>query len=623
MTTRTPARPGRRLRAAGLVGALLVALAPLGARADEAPLVLDAGHVDAFNVHVADGELRLDLKEDVTGQHVQHDPADVELHVKSQALTDVPEGVPGAPKAYWLPMAQDQQLLWPGWDTLGIQGSGFDDAVDLTFVDVDGPGTVGLFGQGSFGGVEPLLAGDALELTPGAVRHQAFPAHTHAHWTFSEPGVYRLQVTATATKDGEQHTTEPQTWTFTVGDEFRGKGDQPGDAPAPEPDPTTPTADPTPAPEPAPEPTTEAPTQPGAPTSTPADEVRDTGEEPATVDEASEEPTADAGDAPSSAPAVTRKAPKKLAAPRACVARTTTRPATTAEIAAAKAPARSADKAGGSAQGRTTVAANTHVHPNWVFSAPGDYALTIRQSTKSKAGAPMSATATLRFHVGGQASGATSGHFDFGAQVRDGKLVAMVKDDRKSPATWIDPSSTTFVLGDAAKATAPAGIEFVAPKGQQVWMIASSQVAGVPWLGANTMHESLLANTTGEVTFELVEATGPGKVGVFTSGNFGQVVGERWFQSNPGGATPAKPAAPAKAAAKAGAAKVVTEGGKQVVKEVTWTRDDGTPCTPKAGMPRTGVAQAPTRLDGGATTAIVVGALLTGLVTVRPREARR
>lgn len=210
ITTRAP----HRLRAltTGLAVALALGAAPFAAEAEAAEQqIFDVGHVDAFNVHVADGKLELDLKEDITGSHVHRDPADVELHVKSAALTDLPDHIPGAPQGYYLPLVQDHQLLWPGWDTLGIQGSDFDPSVDLEFTSVQGPGDVHLFGAGALGSIAPLLEGGSMELVSGAVRRQSFPAHTHANWIFGEPGVYKISLRAIGVRAGVQEATEVET----------------------------------------------------------------------------------------------------------------------------------------------------------------------------------------------------------------------------------------------------------------------------------------------------------------------------------------------------------------------------------------------------------------------------
>lgn len=47
------------------------------------------------------------------------------------------------------------------------------------------------------------------------------------------------------------------------------------------------------------------------------------------------------------------------------------------------------------------VPVNVHAHGNWVFTAPGSYAVTITQSAKLASGASVSDTATLAFTVGG------------------------------------------------------------------------------------------------------------------------------------------------------------------------------------------------------------------------------
>lgn len=50
--------------------------------------------------------------------------------------------------------------------------------------------------------------------------------------------------------------------------------------------------------------------------------------------------------------------------------------------------------------GKIHVEPNTHVHANWVFTAPGEHALTVDLVARDKAGATRTATSTLRFLVG-------------------------------------------------------------------------------------------------------------------------------------------------------------------------------------------------------------------------------
>ncbi len=140
------------------------------------------------------------------------------------------------------------------------------------------------------------------------------------------------------------------------------------------------------------------------------------------------------------------------------------------------------------------------------------------------------ARTTLTVSVGDGASGnATDGHFDLGPAIENGTLVARIKDDRSQPAQWVDPTSLTFALGDAARITAPADLGFVASAGSSVWLIPSTQIAGVPWLGLNSQREEIVTGTTGGVQFTLDAVEGPGRVAVFNAGALGSGVGEHVF----------------------------------------------------------------------------------------------
>lgn len=107
------------------------------------------------------------------------------------------------------------------------------------------------------------------------------------------------------------------------------------------------------------------------------------------------------------------------------------------------------------------------------------------------------------------------------------QVVPKVKDDTQNPPAWIDPASVSFNLGDAAKQNLPEALGPI-PAGE-AYMIGASQVSGVPWLGVNTMHPSIINNTQGDVTWELTGFSGPGAMFVFTQGGLGKVIGEEWF----------------------------------------------------------------------------------------------
>ena len=152
-------------------------------------VVLDHGHVDVFHVGFTGGKLDLKLKEDVTGSGVIHEPQDVDLQVKDSAFVDVPRQFPGAPRAYVLPMTQNQDLLWPGWDTMSTGKP-----VDLVVDSVQGPGRVHLFTTDISGMAVSQLTSGGTAL-PGTISVPS-PTHVHANWVFTKPGVYTMTVHA-------------------------------------------------------------------------------------------------------------------------------------------------------------------------------------------------------------------------------------------------------------------------------------------------------------------------------------------------------------------------------------------------------------------------------------------
>ncbi len=216
-----------RARAAAMLGATtLVAASLLGgvsAMADAAPLQLDQGHIDLFNLHLKDdGNAGLNLKEDVTGQHVPHEPGDFVLFVKADSLVQnlpaqaIPQSVP-SDAAYYLPITQDHNLVWPGWDSLQLQPKyGANLKADINIKSVDGPGEISIWSSGAWGGVTPLMK-DGDYTFPGTIQ-QDMAAHVHANWAFSKPGTYKLVVQATVTsEDGKlTSTTEEETYTIVV-----------------------------------------------------------------------------------------------------------------------------------------------------------------------------------------------------------------------------------------------------------------------------------------------------------------------------------------------------------------------------------------------------------------------
>ena len=453
---------------------------------------LDRGHADIFDLTSdAAGTLTLRIKEDATGSGVLREPEQTLLAVSKGTLTQIPADISqatGAPAAaYLLGQSGDNQatVLWPGWDTLGVAAGGYDAArFHITY---SGPadGHIYAFTSSFAEGLKAVTADGSYDLAPeGDDIDQPYAAHKHVNWLFTRAGRYTLTVQASAWtpgNTGEANAVAPaRTYTIDVADEASCLAEAsaaPGanDAPAPGVGPGNDTAQQGNSGQGAGQPGDNA--APGSALPVPAPAA------PTTTGPAQNSGTGSTGGAGSTAGTSGARTTTTPTGER-CVATRVTREATEAESA--------------------TLASN---------SAPANTART-----------------TLTVSVGDGASGnATEGHFDLGPAIENGTLVARVKDDRSQPAQWVDPSSLTFALGDAARITAPADLGFVATPGSSVWLIPSTQIAGVPWLGLNSQREEIVTGTTGGVQFTLDAVEGPGRVAVFNAGSLGSGVGEHVF----------------------------------------------------------------------------------------------
>lgn len=256
-------------------------------------VVLDHGHVDVFHVGFTGGKLDLKLKEDVTGSGVIHEPQDVDLQVKDSAFVDVPRQFPGAPRAYVLPMTQNQDLLWPGWDTMSTGKP-----VDLVVDSVQGPGKVHLFTTDISGTAVSQLTTGGTAL-PGTISVPS-PTHVHANWVFTKPGVYTMTVHAAS---GVMRSAT-KTYTWRVGGDATAAPSsasvEPSESASPSEEPSAPAGDETVTP--LPDPSVDPEDTPSAdPSATPSDEESvDSG---STGDEATIPATSEATQAADNAPA--------------------------------------------------------------------------------------------------------------------------------------------------------------------------------------------------------------------------------------------------------------------------------------------------------------------------------
>ena len=446
---------------------------------------LDRGHADIFDLTSdVSGTLTLRIKEDATGSGVMREPEQTLLAVNKSTLTQIPASVSqatGAPSAaYLLGQSGDNQatVLWPGWDTLGVTAGGYDAA--RFHISYTGPenGRIYAFTSSLTEGTKAVTNDGSFDLAPGGDDiDQPYAAHKHVNWLFTRAGRYTLTVQASAWTPGNTGAANAiapaRTYTIDVADEASCLAES-GAAPS------TDQAQPAPG------------VGPGSVSSTNNQGAQDEGEGGATGTPSAPAPAPTSGTTGTTgtttganpAPASGARTTSGTTGGERCVATRITREATEAEAA--------------------TLASN---------SAPANTART-----------------TLTVSVGDGASGnATEGHFDLGPAIENGTLVARVKDDRTQPAQWVDPSSLTFALGDAARITAPADLGFVATPGSSVWLIPSTQIAGVPWLGLNSQREEIVTGTTGPVQFTLDAVEGPGRVAVFNAGALGSGVGEHVF----------------------------------------------------------------------------------------------
>lgn len=545
------------------------------------PVNLEGGDLSIFDaVATANGEVDLQLKDGATG--TSHNPAQTTLKIPASTWQNISDDYPGSPGGYFVSQGvQANSPLQPasaapkgrlGWDTSQLAQAGFSAAhFEVSYSGPEGA-SVSLFGLDDNGQLaSSLLVDGNYELNPlgSEIAPQQLTA-AYPNWVFSAAGVYQLQVRVLAQRsDGTVIASPVRSYRVEVGDVAAQATPTPAPTltpvPAPQnPDTQNPGVQPTAAPSAVPsaapsavpqpvaspsasaQPTAQPSAQPGvsAAPSAPANPVaspKPSASKPAT----SPSPRSAIGGEVKAKPSAANPAGKQLLA--------SSRSAKSAQAPRAAAQSRSAQVRAAVGQSRSAVSSRaatqsfvSQARPAQSFVAQarsasqGAAAQTSAQKAKAQSAAAVkenpassavSATATLTFVVGPGANGnANDGHFDLGPRIVDGKLKLQVKDDRSQPASWVDPATLTFSLGDKATLKAPDALNFVATPGQDVWMISSTQSAGVPWLGMNSQAEEIVSKTSGEVTFTLVSVEGPGKVSVFTSGGLGGGVGEHLLQ---------------------------------------------------------------------------------------------
>ncbi|NED13012.1 choice-of-anchor M domain-containing protein [Streptomyces sp. SID9124] len=182
--------------------------------------VIDNGHVDAIAPRMVDGRFRTLFKDSRTTDVVWREPSSVIMHLTDKGELTIPEdgydflGAPGD-MVYMIPQTQNPDVLWAGWSTEAFQEADLRGPFELSLNSVEGPGSLLLFGWSPFG--EPEMKCDSSDGLPDAY---SVPARTHEHsnWVFTQPGVYRLGFSFSATLSSGEVVSDTQIFTMAVGD---------------------------------------------------------------------------------------------------------------------------------------------------------------------------------------------------------------------------------------------------------------------------------------------------------------------------------------------------------------------------------------------------------------------
>lgn len=188
---------------------------------------LDAGHVD-MGPKLVDGQWTFLIHDDVAkadanATSVWRYPDETVFHVLDQAQLSVPDdpayafvGADPGEQVWVVPQTQNPAVVWLGWNTQDPEVmQTIDRGVTLSLTGAQGPGVVTTYLQsGSFG--EPQLLWDS-RVPDAQPIWVDVNTHTHANWVFTEPGVYLLQLEATADLRDGSTVSDTQLIRFAVG----------------------------------------------------------------------------------------------------------------------------------------------------------------------------------------------------------------------------------------------------------------------------------------------------------------------------------------------------------------------------------------------------------------------
>ncbi|MEH1128459.1 TIGR03773 family transporter-associated surface protein [Micromonospora sp. CPCC 206061] len=481
-------------------------------------VVLNDVHADVIHVEYADGALRLRARAGEVPYDV-YDPRDVLFQLKDAdqvsryPVPDVPEyaflGSPGDP--VWIaPQTEIDELLFAGWDTESIlPGILAGDTVELSLVDVAGPGRVELFENNPAGGPVRMFSGTDPQFR---TLNQSVSEHRHANWAFGALGRYELtfEVRATAA-DGTVLAPARATYTWYVG------GTQASDV--------------------APEATrTALSVSPDNPS------VGDAVTLSATVSPASAtgwieffDGTVSLGFGAVSAGQATLSTSALAGGSHTLTARYTptyandhqasTSAPVTVVVSGTGTPSSSPSVSPTSTPSGTPSASPTPPPtstPTPTGSAPSTSQVAATTVSPSPSCTPVTRTSTSTGTT--TAAVLAQGHVDYAARLSGGQLVSQVKDGTVAgKTTWRDPSDVVLHLKPAGATTVPAGnFGFLGPAGSKIWQIPQTQNSSMLWLGWNTEEITSSQLRGASLTWSLDKVEGPGKLVIYLFETFGQ-----------------------------------------------------------------------------------------------------
>lgn len=496
-------------------------------------VVLNDLHTDVIHVEYVDGALRLRTRAG-EAPYDFHDPRDVLFQLKDVdqvsrfQVPDAPEygflGNPGDP--VWIaPETEIDELLFAGWDTESIlPGVLAGDAVDLSLIEVAGPGRVELFWYQDSGPARMFSSADPQFRT----LRQSVSGHRHANWAFGAPGRYELtfEVRATAA-DGTPLAPARATYTWYVG------GTQAGDV---VPESTQAQLSVNPAnPSVGDEVTLSA-------TVSPAtaggwveffDGTASLGYATVSAGQAMLPTSALAGGSHSLTarytPTYTNDHTSSTSLPVILVVSGTGTPSTSPSVSGSpsvsptpttsRTPSASPTPTG---TATPTVTATRTPTPTATSASPTASPDVPTTTSPSPSCVPVTQTSTSTSTT--TAAVLSQGHVDYAARLTGGALVSQVKDGTVAgKITWRDPADVVLHLKPDGATTVPAGnFGFLGPAGTRIWQIPQTQNSSLLWLGWNTEEIPAAQLSGGSLTWSLDKVEGPGKLVIYLFETFGQ-----------------------------------------------------------------------------------------------------